>query len=603
MRFQLKPLLVGIAVIGAGALGYAAAHGMGQSRSAPAASHSDATASHGAEARADARQHDHADHGHDHPAQGHADRSHEHPAQGHADHSHEHPAQGHADQSHEHPAHDHADPSHEHSANSHAGQGHGHSAHGHADQSPVAQKNVLGIAKPAASADTYTCPMHPSIITNAPGSCPICGMHLVKVVQGESGQNSDQVHVDAQTQQRMGVQMRTAAVAGMHRSINTFATIAPDQTRSVSVSSFVEGWIKRWHVQGVGQTIKKGQVLYEIYSPDLQQRQREYINLLTRLDAMQANGAGMGMSGGKSVDMSGPSFVMMRALAKDRFRARDRLLAAGIPAKVLEQLEQNRRIQDVVPIHATQDGVVTEVSAREGSYINPQQPLLVYTDNSRVWAEVTLYPDQIGWLRNGNDITLTSGLDATTQIRSHVDLSTLQIDPASRTAKLRLPISNTGNAFYPGSYAKATIKADERQVLSVPRDAVIRTGHGQYVVVNESPNHFRSAPVDTGIENAHSVEIRSGLEAGTSVVINGQFLLDAAASLQSMQGRLAAASIHAGHGGDVATADDATADVATADVATADATANVATADIGAAPRAVPIASAMPAPAHSHAHP
>jgi len=592
MRFQPKLLLVGVAVVGVGTFGYAATRGAGPGQSIE--SLLETTICHAAGPEADGKQtggvqQDHAGHGHEHLAHEHATQSHatvqnvlgvaEPAATSDRYTCPMHPnivanEPGNCPICGMHLVKIAQDKSGESTEQDHAGHAHEHFAHEQVDQSRAALEHVLVAAEPAAtadkSADKYTCPMHPAIVTNEPGNCPICGMHLVKIAKGESGNGNAQVHVNAQTQQRMGVQLQTAEVAGMHRAINTFATIAPDQSRSVSVNSFVEGWIKRWHVQGVGQKIRKGQVLYEIYSPDMQQRQREYINILTRRDAMQASNGGMGMSAGKGVDMSGPAFVMMRALAKDRFRARDRLLAAGLSSQVLEQLEEYRRVQDVVPIHATQDGVVTEISVREGSYINPLQPLLVYTDNSRAWAEVTLYPDQVGWLEDGNDVTLTSGLDATTRIHARVDLSTLQIDPVSRTAKLRLPISNTGNAFYPGSYAKVTIKADERHVLSVPRDAVIRTGHGQYVVVSESPDHFRSAAVETGIENAHSVEIRSGLQPGASVVVNGQFLLDAAASLQSMQNRLAAAPVHGSH---------------------------------DAAGAAAPIASAMPVSPHSHAHP
>lgn len=377
----------------------------------------------------------------------------------------------------------------------------------------------------------YTCPMHPDIVQDHPGSCPICGMTLVKLANGATIRHSDLVHVDMETQQRMGVRLEPAAVTDMHRAINTFATISPDESRTVSVNSKVEGWIKHWYVQGVGQTVHKGQVLYELYSPELQQRQREYLDLLTRRDAMQEKNKGM--------EMSGPNFAMMGSLAKERFRVRDRLLAADIPLDELGLLEEGRRVQDVMPVRATQNGVVTAISAREGSYVNPMQQLLVYADSSRVWAEVTIFPDQVSWLKNGDEIVLTSCLDNTAHLKSRINLSTLQIDPVSRTAKLRLPLSNAGNAFLPGAYAKATIKSGLRRALSVPRDAVIRTGHGEFVVVSEGNGHFRSAPVAIGIEDEQSVEIRSGLTAGASIAVNGQFLLDAASSLQAMQSRLA----------------------------------------------------------------
>lgn len=590
MRLQFKILLITAAAICISSPGYSGTHDTGHN-------HSDAQAEHAAHTPGEAIQHTQTPH--DHASNDHANHGKVEPDPGHHIHdlsAHDHAGQSHVaqpnvlgisepagstdkytcpmhpniithepgscpicgmhlvkmvqneatqpaqtDQSHEH--HDHADHGSPEQISSPLG--HGLSTHNHASQSHAAQPNVLGIATSADSTDKYTCPMHPSIITHEPGNCPICGMNLVKVVHSESGKGSDLVHVDAATQQRMGVQLQTAKVTRMYRAIDTFATITSDQSRSVSVNSFVTGWIKRWHVQGIGQSIKKGQILYEIYSPELQQRQREYLNILTRLDSMRSTGGGMTMSRGQ--DLSAASFVMLRGLAKDRFRTRDRLLDAGVPSSAMERLEKNRRILDVVPIHATQDGIVTEMSAREGIYINPQQSLLTYIDNSSVWAEVALYPDQIEWLKNGDAVTLTSGLDDATSVHAQVNLSTLQIDPISRTAKLRLAVSNDDNAFYPGSYAKVTIETNEQQVLSVPRDAVIRTGRGEYVVVNDSPDHFRSAPVSTGIEDKHAVEIRSGLEEGARVVVNGQFLLDAAASLQSMQNRLAATPLPAAH--------------------------------------------------------
>ncbi len=409
------------------------------------------------------------------------------------------------------------------------------------------QDTVVQSAEAEADADAkYTCPMHPDIVQDHPGTCPICGMTLVKLANGETTKHSDLVHVDIETQQRMGVRLEPAAVTDMHRVINTFATISQDESRTVSVNSKVEGWIKHWYVQGVGQTVHKGQVLYELYSPELQQRQREYLDLLTRRDAMQEKNKGM--------EMSGPNVAMMGSLAKERFRVRDRLLAADIPRDELELLEAGRRVQDVMPVRATQNGIVTATSAREGSYVNPMQQLLVYTDNSRVWAEVTVFPDQMSWLKNGDEIVLTSGLDNTTQLKSRINLSTLQIDAASRTAKLRLPLSNVGDAFLPGAYAKAVIKSGVHRTLSVPRDAVIRTGHGEFVVVSEGNGHFRSVPVAIGIEDENSVEIRSGLTVGASIAVNGQFLLDAASSLQAMQSRLAPNPKEAEHKADMAPA-------------------------------------------------
>lgn len=392
----------------------------------------------------------------------------------------------------------------------------GHNAH-------AARKTAPG------KIDKYTCPMHPDVVRDEPGSCPVCGMHLVKVAEAKAGADHDVLFVDAQTQERMGVSVEAATESQMHRTVSGFATIAADESRSVSVNPKVEGWIRRLHVRGAGEKIRKGQVLYEIYSPELQARQREYVDLLTRRESLLENSNGMG----------GGNTAMLGSLAKERFRFRDRLLAADMPLDAVVSLEKDRRIIDVVPVQATRDGIVTDISAREGSYVNPMQQILAYADTDKAWAELTVFPDQLPWIKAGDEVVLTSPIDKSRVVHARVDLSTLQIDAGSRIAKLRLPLTNTRGAFPPGTLADASIRTSARRALTVPRDAVIRTGHGDFVVVSEGGGHFRSTPVKTGAENEHSVEVLSGIGVGTQVAVNGHFLLDSAASMQAMQARLA----------------------------------------------------------------
>jgi len=399
--------------------------------------------------------------------------------------------------------------------------------------------HLFGAAHATAPADAsihdvrneiYSCPMHPEVLRHEPGNCPICNMKLVKAMAGGSDAANQPVHVDEATRMRMGVRTEAAALTQMHHTVSAYAAIAADESKSVVVTPRFDGWIKRLHVQGVGQTIRKGQVLYEIYSLELQQRQRDYIDLLTRRDALLGAGTQVG----------GPTSAMLGSLAKERFKVRDRLIAADVPPEVIDVLEKQHRIFDVVPIRAAHDGIVTAISAREGNAVNPMQPILTYADNSRVWAEITLFPDQLGWIRNGDDIVLTSNYRNTGHLNAKVNLSTLQIDPVGRTAKLRVALPNAGAAFLPGSFADVTIRSQARRALAVPKDALIRTGHGDFVVVSGDGGYFRSVAVKTGLEDDQLVEILDGLSAGTRVATNGQFLLDAASSIQSMQRRQAA---------------------------------------------------------------
>jgi len=379
----------------------------------------------------------------------------------------------------------------------------------------------------------YTCSMHPQILQDHPGTCPICNMNLVKVAQGEHGghdhaMEAAMIHVDAATQQRMGVQLATASVTDMARSIHAFATIAADDSTTVAVNPKVEGWLRRLYVQGVGQPVRRGQLLYEIYSPELQQRQREYVDLLSRKDGLL----------GDSMTVVSSNAAMVGSLSKEKFRARDRLIAADIAPELVDQIEKTRRIFDVVPVRAAHDGVVTALAMHEGNYVNPMQQILTYADQSTVWAEVSLFPDQLEWIRNGDALTFRSSLDKSALQQVRVDLSTLQIDPQSRTARLRVALKNPRGAFRPGAFAEVDIRSGQQRALTVPRDAVIRTGHGDFVIVSEANEHFRSVRVTTGVENNDAVAILSGLKEGAKVAVNGQFLLDGAASMQSLQARL-----------------------------------------------------------------
>jgi Cu(I)/Ag(I) efflux system membrane fusion protein len=386
-------------------------------------------------------------------------------------------------------------------------------------------------AKPAAAPmDTsqarYTCPMHPHVVQDKAGTCPICNMNLVRMQDGEASTgHHGMVHVDAATQQNMGVQLAAASMADMNRTVRAYATLSADESTTVAVNPKVEGWLRRVNVQGIGQPVRHGQVLYEIYSPELQQRQREYIDLLSRKDGLL----------GDSMTIVSSNAAMVGSLSKEKFRARERLLAADLGADLVDQIEKTRRIIDVVPVRAARDGVVTQLGMHEGSYVNPMQQILSYADYDTVWAEVTLFPDQLEWVHNGDTMQFRSGLDKSATQRGKVDLSTLQIDPQTRTGRLRLALKNPRGAFRPGAFADVEILSGRQRSLAVPRDAVIRTGRGDFVVAAAGADHFHRVKVQTGVQTDDLVAITHGLKEGDRVAVNGQFLLDGAATMQSAQ--------------------------------------------------------------------
>src|SRR5690606_38215888 len=162
------------------------------------------------------------------------------------------------------------------------------------------------------------------------------------------------------------------------------------------------GWIQRLGVSVPGQIVRKGQMLYEIYSPELQQRQRDYLDLLTRRDSLLATKRGQN---GIPVGNVQPE-PMLASIARERYRARNRLLAADVPPDILEDLERFRRVHEVVPIRAGYDGIVTRIGARQGAYVSPGEVVVAMADREAAWAELSMNPERLAQLGSGDELEL-----------------------------------------------------------------------------------------------------------------------------------------------------------------------------------------------------
>lgn len=403
---------------------------------------------------------------------------------------------------------------------------------------------AAGHAATADEAEEWFCPMHSHVQSAHEGSCPICGMTLVRNSSPAAASDQDQFQVDPHIQQRMGLVVETVELLDFRPSLRVTAQVIADERRAVSLSPKVEGWIKRLGVSVVGQPVRAGQVLFEIYSPELQQRQRDYIDLLTRRDALLAAKSG-GMGG--AVGNTAPD-LMLASIARERFRSRTRLAAADVPEAVLNDLEKVRRVHDVVAVLAEHDGVVTGIGARQGAYVTPAQTVVSYADLSDPWAELSINPELLALIRRDDEVELRSTVDAIAKASARIDTSLAVVDPVSRTARIRVPLPGAGSSFPPGTLLDAQIHLSARKALTLARDAVIHTGHGDFVIITEAAGHFRQAPVRVGAESGERIEVVDGLLPGQQVVINGQFLLSAEASLQASRQRLTSANHdHSGH--------------------------------------------------------
>lgn len=372
----------------------------------------------------------------------------------------------------------------------------------------------------ASSVKIRVCPMHPEIIQDHPGTCPICGMELVESRNTAAHQHG--IQVDSASVQKLGVRLATVKKSHISQEIRAYGSVTVDESTLYNVHSKFEGWIKKVHIHSVGQKINKGQVIYELYSPDLIMQQKDYLKFVVRRNQILQT---MG-----NVTLQENEYVM--DLLQDLSRERTKFLHADVGIETVRQMEDSKQAVEVVKILAAQSGVVTQISAREGTLAKTDMALFTLADTGRVWVNVALYPDQLKRVNQGDQVTIT-GSDGQA-IRARLDF----LNPIAENNKVSARVSVTNSRLRPGSFVDVTVHAQLHEALTLPRSAVIHTGQGDMVIVSRGEGHFLPVYIETGIESDDNIEILDGLLAGAEVAVNGQFLLDSAASMSAAAERM-----------------------------------------------------------------
>jgi Cu(I)/Ag(I) efflux system membrane fusion protein len=398
----------------------------------------------------------------------------------------------------------------------------------------------------AAARQTYVCPMHSHIVQDHPGTCPICGMDLVLTTTNHAAA-ANQIEVDTATQQRLGVRLATVEKTKLTQPIRSYATLVLDDSALYRVAPTMEGVLVKLHAARPGQQIAAGAVLYEFYSEELVTHQNEYLDYLKRLSLQRKTEERMRAQNKKEQEAARSqdeparkqteldirqreeqSATMLVPIQRDGERLTARLKYAGFTDAMLRTLAQTQHALSVVPVRAQRNCVVKEVSARTGMTINTMNEIMSCVDTAHAWLEVALYPDQAQAVHAGD--SFTARFDDGSEMTGHMSGLSPILDPATRTLRARIPINLSANTPL-GSYAEVTIEAAPREVLSVPAGAVLRTGQGNFVLRAMGQGHYAQVKVQTGIETDDRIAIRAGLNPGDQVVVTGQFLLDAAASI------------------------------------------------------------------------
>ncbi len=375
----------------------------------------------------------------------------------------------------------------------------------------------------AAQKKVFICPMHPEISQHHPGTCPICGMKLVEA--GNHATHEHGIQVDSGTVQRLGIRLASVRKEAIGQEVKAYGNIATDERALYNVHPRYDGWIKKLYVHSTGERVKEGQVLYEIYSPDLIARERAY---LAGIDRRQQT-----LQTIPTTAATENEYVM--DLAVDAARDRSRLyVEEGVSTETIRFMEENRQVVDVSKIVSGASGVVTQLNAREGTFVSAGTTILTLANVAKAWVEIPLYPDQVDTVHVGDTVSIhtSDGQD----IQAKLDF----ISPLAEGNKgrARVYLDNAKYQLRPGSFADVTIATGEHPALVLPRSAVLYTAHGNVVMLSRGEGHFLPVSVETGVEAGDKVEIISGLREGAEVAANGQFLLDAASSMEAAAERM-----------------------------------------------------------------
>jgi membrane fusion protein, copper/silver efflux system len=371
----------------------------------------------------------------------------------------------------------------------------------------------------------YTCSMHPFIIKDKQGSCPLCGMTLVKKVETAQASVKETEmlgHVSLSPTQQVMANVATFKVERipLAKEINAVGIVQYDQAKQAKVTAWVAGRIDRLHVNTVGTQVSKGKPVAEVYSPDLVSAQQEYLLALKSRAQLKNSTIQAIAQGGEGLVGS----------------SRQRLKLMGVKDEQIADLEKTGQPNIRLPIYTPLSGVVTEKIALEGQYVNVGDPLVVIADLSTVWVEVEVYEVDFPFIKIGQRVDIVSQSYPGKTFSGRVAFVYPFLDPKSRTVKVRVELPNTGMKLKPDMFVNATIKVPLGESLAVPVGAVMDTGQRQVVWVEMRPGMFEPRDVKVGARVGDKVQILSGLFRGDKVAASGGYLIDSEAQLKGSGG-------------------------------------------------------------------
>lgn len=365
---------------------------------------------------------------------------------------------------------------------------------------------------PGQEAERYTCPMHPHYVSDDQGTCPICGMDLVpmdgtpEAGGGGAGSVGPAVTVAPHTIQTVGVRVAEVERADFGGRVEAFAQIVANERARSSVSTRVPGWVEVLHVQAVGDEVALGELLFELYSPDLIAAQLDY-------------------------------FSARASNARRAETALRRLESLGMGPVAIARMRERSEPLRTVPFFATRDGVVSELPVSQGDYVPVGADILSLQDYSTVWVIAEVPQSDLVHLAENQRAHVTLARDGAA-VSGEIDYVYPTFDTRTRTGRVRVIVLNPRGALRPGAFANVMFEGDIERRLAVPSEAVLYDGTGSRVVMALEGGRFEPRAIETGLSAGGFTEVLSGLAEGETVVASGQFLIDSESRLRESFSRM-----------------------------------------------------------------
>jgi Cu(I)/Ag(I) efflux system membrane fusion protein len=378
----------------------------------------------------------------------------------------------------------------------------------------------------------YQCPMHPQIMQDYFGACPICGMDLV-VMEGSQSLMSPgpegmvTVQIDAQRRQLMGLRTVQAEAAPLGGEIRAPARLVAAEPGLFRVTVKTPGYVERLLADFTGKAVKKGDLLLELYSPGFLTAQKEYAVAIKALGAMKGAQGQAGHAGGGAPDQTRWGDLVKAA--------RRRLEYLDAPKSLLDALDAGGEPARCLQVFSPASGVVTAKNVVQGGFASEMETILEIADLGVVWALADLYETDVAQVKVGGPATLdVPALGAGAKdLKGRVVFIDPMLDPGTRTLKARLEFPNPGGLLRPEMIGSVAFGVEEKNALTIPLDAVLDSGHRKIVFVDATGGYFEPREIEIGRAGGGRVEVLDGLEPGEAVVTRAAFLLDSESRLQA----------------------------------------------------------------------